>query len=452
MIDEYSRDKAQQKALVISCYPWEWQEVLTVEGAIELQKSGHQVNYIDLSRYSEGFLKNLMRNTLMQARARRNEVLKSYGITISYPALEILKARFLFLFLKYTLPTYRFMLSSGWENIYPGLVDKTGDPQASAENYPKLTRKLAIQDFVFNKLLENCFEHADNYASTLIVNGRFPLNRNAASYFSKKTSVDYIEFGANREKFQIYSVSPHSMKNRRELFKNFFEKHQIPETKIESQGQDFFQNRKRFDNQANIDWTRKMKPEKLPLFASSKKTCTFFPTSEKEFAGVADIPSEEHFKNQFEALDSLIACLGDEWDIYVRRHPKADDSIKDPEKKLWTRFQNFSNVHLIPPDSSVDSYSLGMQSDLVAHYSSFIGPELIFAGHKNVVTLGPTMWEDLDQGRHIHSSIELKKYLSSPARPMAQEKILYVGYFMENFGTQFRAISWNAANGRWLFK
>jgi hypothetical protein len=454
MVNESSDGKVPPKALVISCYPWEWQEVLTIEGAIEFQQLGYQVNYVDFSSFSGSFAKNFTKTLLGRklSKGKKDRFLKSFGVTSNYPTLSILKARVLLLVLKLTPYDFRSTCSARWENIYPGLVDETGDPQASADKYPKLTRKLAIEDLIFNKLLENCFKSTEGYVLALIVNGRFPLNRSAGSFFRQNIEVNFIEFGANREKFQIYSTSPHSIKNRKELFRKYFDGHEIPMKIIEREGRDFFLNRKRFDNQANIEWTRNMTPEKLPKLDASKKTCTFFPTSEKEFAGVADIPNEDHFRNQFEALDSLIACLGNEWDIYIRRHPKAHDSTKDAENELWNKYQYFSNVHVIPPDSPVDSYSLGMQSNLVAHYSSFIGPELIFAGHNHVITLGPTLWEDLDEGRHIHNSTELKKYLRNPGESLVRKKILYVGYFMGNFGKPFRCISWNPTSGNWLFK
>ena len=454
MINESSKGKVSTKVLVISCYPWEWQEVLSIEGAIELQQLGHQVNYVDFSNFHGGFSKNFIKKLLRRKLNghKKNVILKSFGVTVNYPTLPILIARTLLIALKLIPYNFRSMSSSRWESFYPGLVDETGDPQASADNYPTLTRKLAIEDYLFSKLLEKYFKSPEEYVSALIVNGRFPLNRSAGVFFRKKLDVNYIEFGSNREKFQIYSSSPHSMKNRKELFRRFLNENSIPEKIIEKEGREFFLNRKKFDDQANINWTRKMTPENLPQLSSSRMTCTFFPTSEKEFTGVADIPSEQNFRNQFDALDSLISCLGDQWDIFIRRHPKPYDSAKDAESELWNRYQYFANVRMILPDSSVDSYSLGMQSNLVAHYSSSIGPELIFAGHNHVITLGPTMWEDLDQDRHIHNSRELEKYLSNPAKPIGQKEILYVGYFMGTFGKEFRSISWNPTSGNWLLK
>jgi len=454
MIKKYYKDSAHtKKAIVISCYRWEWQQVLTIEGARELESCGYEVEYLELTGLESSLCKNWIKNLVVEKNGYRSRIrlLKSRGIAVHRPRLKILTAK---LQMKLQLLT-RFDLStlakSRWEVVYPGLVDLTNDVNVSFKSHKKLTRNILMQDLFFTRLLANWGEaHPIDFETVLIVNGRFPLNRAAADFFRKKNqSVTFIEFGSNRERFQFYNVSPHSMTNRRKLFQEFLENTSLDADISYKLGSDFFEGRRKFDAQANLSWTRKMDPEIIPEIDAQKKVCTFFPTSEKEFAGVGDIPPLGHFKDQHEALNALIQQLDDSWDIYIRRHPRATDARNDPELERWEAYNRFPNVQIISPDSNVDSYALGMRSALVAHYSSFIGPELIFAGHDNVVTLGPTQWEHLDPHRHLHNSQEISNYFKTGRTLTNNPRIHLLGFYMSTFGKDFKSHSWDALNGIW---
>ena len=88
----------------------------------------------------------------------------------------------------------------------------------------------------------------------------------------------------------------------------------------------------------------------------------------------------------------------------------------------------------------------------MAHYSSFIGPELIFSGHPNVITLGPTAWESLDPNRHLSNSQQLRKYLSGNNNQKSHVDLAVYGYFMATFGVQFKALAWDLSQEKWVLK
>ena len=336
-----------------------------------------------------------------------------------------------------------------WDIVYPGLVDLTGDININQLTEKGLVRKCLTSEYFFNKILRLWTVGRPNFELVIIVNGRFPLNRSAANFFTQQNQkVELIEFGANREKFQIFTISPHSMINRLQLFRQFTEQVSATREEISEVGGKFFKDRRVFDKQANISWTRRMKSSELPNIRSSK-VCTFFSTSEREFVGVRDIVKEGEFPDQFSALEALILCLGAEWKVFIRRHPMARDLKADPEAELWARFEKFENVEIIQPDSEIDSYELGMRSNMVAHFGSFIGPELIFAGHKEVITLGHTQWEDLDPKRHLYGQSSLRNYLESPSEYEKDVDVSILGYFMATFGQDFKVCRWDQVKLVW---
>jgi hypothetical protein len=456
MANEYSESpKFGERVLIVSCYRWEWQQILTLEGAQEFLNCGFAVEYLELSGYETSFIKNLLKKFLnrKETLTDRLELLKLHGVLVTHPRIEVVLTK-----IKLNLHLFKHSriisrLQSRWHVIYPGLVEITNDVNVRFGNNKRLVKRILAQDLLFTQLLEKCIVKPTDYEFVLVVNGRYPLNRAVSEFFKvKKLNVKFIEFGSNRQKFQIYNQSPHSMANRQELFKDFTKQFSGESEIVDSLGSQLFQTRRKFDKQANLSWTRKMYPEKTPVMDASEKICTFFPTSEKEFAGVSDKPQVGYFVDQHDALDALIRQLGEKWEIFIRRHPKATEIKGDPEANQWKKYKSFHNVHLIDPDSDIDSYALAMRSALVAHYSSFIGPELISAGHKYVITLGPTQWEHLDPHRHLHSEDEISQYLDKFPSFTPNPNINLLGFYTATFGTEFNLFYWNDSQEKWLLR
>ncbi len=452
MANEFFEEKERhKKALVVACYQWDWQEVLTIEAAVDLKSRSYEVQYLDLSSYSASLLKNLQRKILRNRSnmSKRNQVLESNHVSIIKPRILIIlcKLQYLLYSILHFLPHKDW--ATRWDIVYPGLVDLTGDININQLTQKSLVRKSLTSEYFFNKILKIWTVGKQKFDLIIIVNGRFPLNRSAANFFTQQNQkVELIEFGANREKFQIFTISPHSMINRLQLFRQFTEQVSVTREEISEVGGKFFKDRRIFDKQANISWTRRMKSSELPNIQSTK-VCTFFSTSEREFVGVRDLVKEGEFPDQFSALEALILCLGAEWRVFIRRHPMAKDLKADPEAELWAKFEKFENVEIIQPDSEIDSYELGMKSNIVAHFGSFIGPELIFAGHKEVITLGHTQWEDLDPDRHLFGQNTLRNYLENPPKHEKAVDISLLGYFMATFGQDFKVCHWDEGKLVW---
>lgn len=458
MVNVSSKNQVRrERALVISCYDWEWQVALTLEGASELVTRNYEVEYLQLSSFAtrsvKNFLKSILRETISNGSIKR--ILNSDGISVEKPIFQILKANILVKIL-YLVPwNTTNMLESRWDIIRPGIIDLTKNININAKDstYRRKIKKVLVEDIIFTKFLKNWSAKKNKFDLILIVNGRFPRNRSARFFFKKQeVKIEYIEFGSNREKFQIYSGSPHSIINRQFLFSEYIKDLDIPKDIVDYCGSKFFKSRRNFDYQANISWTRNMNLGNIPRISPEKKVCTFFTTSEIEFVGTGDATPVGFFRNQVEGFTSLIKCLGSDWQIFLRRHPSSVDKQIDFETVMWSKFGQYPNVEIIDPDSAIDSYALGLRSDLVAHFGSFIGPELIFAGHQNVISLGPTAWQDLDLARHLRSENQISAYLNSSFDKPVWVDINLIGYYMANFGKPFKLMKWNQSMKAWVLK
>ncbi len=161
-----------------------------------------------------------------------------------------------------------------------------------------------------------------------------------------------------------------------------------------------------------------------------------------------------HFQTQFEAFEALHSELSSngEWEFFIRRHPNQCISQKDADSYYWDKYKNYKHTHIIAPNSTVDSYALGMKADLVAHYNSSIGIQLIYGGHKSVVTMGNSMWTGLVPDTLGRNLLELRKFLANPLKSWKAESVLPWAYFRSSFGTKFRYFDFVSKSTTWKIK
>jgi hypothetical protein len=136
-----------------------------------------------------------------------------------------------------------------------------------------------------------------------------------------------------------------------------------------------------------------------------------------------------------------------EWIVFLRRHPYAKFSRKDPEAKLWHEFSKFSNLRVIQPNSSIDSYALGARANLIVHYNSSIGPELIYQQTCPVLTTGNSPWEKIHSPYLIHNRDDLAGYLKQPIETRPKSDAFEWAYYQAVFGEEFQCVTWSNQRG-----
>jgi hypothetical protein len=196
-----------------------------------------------------------------------------------------------------------------------------------------------------------------------------------------------------------------------------------------------------------------MRPGEVPTVQSGEKVCVFFTSSQKEFVGVGDPQNSTYFKDQFEAFQALHKYLvADDWIFFIRRHPIMNDNSRDPDGKYWDKFLNYKNVKIIEPHSNIDSYALGNIADLVAHFNSSIGIQLIYQGHKSVISMGNPMWADLTPGTLARNDNQICEFFKAPLKNWSKESVLPWAYFRASFGENFRHFEFIKSSTTWKIK
>jgi hypothetical protein len=285
------------------------------------------------------------------------------------------------------------------------------------------------------------------------VNGRFTKN-STVIYWSKKNGLtsSLIEFGSlNRNSYELFQNSPHSTEEIEDKIYSYW-------NSTESNNRQYIAKKYleeiiRNNSSSKIDFRTNIISGDKPTFGA-KKVCAYFASSEYENAGLNLSKNPSHFGDQVEALRGLLTVLDpNKWEIYIRRHPRNPNTRKkDAERFLWDEFNNQDHIHIIDPDSVIDSLALGSNADLIASFESTINIEFVARGFQNVVTLGPAPWNRLLPSRYLPSVQEITKYLRNNNEKISPEDIWPWAYYMAVSGTDFKIVETNRLTGEWNYK
>lgn len=439
-------DGMKKRHLVVIAYPNDWHWVLSLEYTASLLMNNEKVDVLDLSLAGENLLYQAARTSLRRMdfikSARR--YLNSQGL-VQYQRKIGIKSKFN---QRYDLPAVIDENAHSWKTVYPSLAEACESIRIDTRKHLKavrleIRRRQAVS-YELSKLDLNIYE------SIATVNGRFTKNYEIAEHIRKSSAeLRLIEFGSTKDKYQVYKVSPHSMAERALQMQNSVKG--VPFDEIKSKAKDYFKLRRKIDPSSGISWTGSMSKGLIPQSWSNKKILTLFSSSQREFLGVQDPIPATHFQSQMQAFKSVALNLieNSDWIVVLRLHPRRGTEDHDDEGELWRELSEFPNVHVVSADSPIDSYELGSVSQIVMHFNSSIGPELIFAGHKRVVTLGPTFWNDLSPDSHIQTESKLAQYLKNPWDVTADVDVSKWAYFMGQFGVRFRIVLWDPAKQNW---
>jgi len=440
--------------LLIICYPHGWHWGLSVEFLFTEINKGHEYDVVDASFIGDNKLKVNIKKLLGGYKFRKSSIdmLALREINV----INLNKAKLNKLQKKSFKKDIKFMHNPiKISPAYNSIAEKTGLlelSQISSSFWARLIMNKEIFDsnLMYKKLLTL---NQLNYSKVVTVNGRFTKNATVV-YWCKKNKVktSLLEFGSlEKNAFEIYENSPHNSNDIAEKIKYYWDNGEHGYREIAAKRYLFGIVQK--NSASKVNFRAKTVAGKKPAF-NNKKICVYYANSEYEYAGL-NLPIESgHFSNQVEALRGLLTALDyNEWDIYLRRHPKHPNAkVDDTERFLWAEFNNNDNIHIISPDSDIDSLALGESADLIASFGSIINIEFVAREFQNVITLGPAPWNHLLPSRYLPSIQEINRYLSNDHEKISSKDIWPWAYYMAESGVDFKFIETNRVTGEWSFK
>jgi hypothetical protein len=142
------------------------------------------------------------------------------------------------------------------------------------------------------------------------------------------------------------------------------------------------------------------------------------------------------YPNQQEGLVQLIRDLSArrfDGILAIRTHPNSKEPF-DLESRLKDVEHDF--VHLIAPESELDSYALLDTCHTVATFGSTIGIEAAY-WNKPSILLGPSIYEDLGGTYNPSSHEEAVEMLLCSLPPRGREAAINYAYYQKTHGVNF---------------
>jgi hypothetical protein len=435
-------NKEANKQLLVICYPNQWHWVLSLEYLHQQQVSGLEIDVLDLSLCGESrdfetakkslsFMKFRIgcRNWLKDNDTRyfQTRLIRRDRPRIDFEANPILS-------------------QDDFGPAFNSIVEHSGELLVnSLPNRKLITREFMAMNSV-NAALEKI--QIENYDTVVTVNGRFTKNATVAMWAkngSKKLLL--LEFGSTQEKFDVFEISPHSMREIQTKIERFWNQYEV--NKHQVLPSDLMKKFVKTITERNI-WRSKMLDGHAPS-KTTKKRCVFFASTEAEYAGVGDEVEAGNYRNQVEGFRGLLSALDSkEWEIYLRRHPKHPSVENgDPEQHLWQEFENTVGVCIVPPESEVDSIELARGADLNVNFCSTIAMELIAIGITNVITMGPAPWNNLIPSRYCPNASLLQAFLLKQPDQLNEASILPWVTYINTFGESFKLFDFDSKRSSW---
>lgn len=441
------RHRPSKRNLLIIAYPLDWQWVISAEYLYSRRAQSSEFEVIDAGHLGERNLKALVRwlsrgNNFQKKITRKlraagfslNRAPKSFSLVRNFKVKRI------------GLPKVFNDYSSEFGPAYNSIVEKSGNLVIDSERHAKIIN----QEIIFDRALANFLArlNPNNYRKIITVNGRFTKNARIA-HWAKTNNLDLelLEFGSTNEHFEVYEKSPHSMREIEHKIKDFWSRGSVNKELV---ADEYLSKLRKDSDFSKIGWRNSMVEGKIPELGR-KKICTFYASTEAEYAGVGDERHPGHFASQVEAFKGLVETLSQQdWQIYLRRHPKNPNSKEsDPEAFLWDSFRMIENVEIIEPTSDVDSLALGHSSDLIVNFCSTIAMEFVAQGLQNVVTLGPSPWNQLLPQNFLPTVESISKFIENPFPKVSPEDLRPWAFYYSEFGEKFSLTYFNRSTTTW---
>lgn len=278
-------------------------------------------------------------------------------------------------------------------------------------------------------------------------NGRFVVS-NAAIAAAK---VMAVPFGVHDRSFVmnkytlILDHSLHSVNYWSSQAKLHWEQSADPESKKIEIGSEWFEQRARGEKQGWYSMVAGQKDSLPESFNPERTNVVIFNTSEFETVGL-DEYALRFYTGQNEGIERIARDLlpSENIQIYLRVHPNLKGWDNPQTRGIAQLVDRYRNLHVIPSDSPISTYSLLHSCDVVLTFGSTMGVEAAFARVPSVL-LGQSYYQALDCCHLPTSHLELLDLLRSETFRLSQEEqdkrrlgATKYGYFMATGGVPFK--------------
>lgn len=311
-------------------------------------------------------------------------------------------------------------------------------PLTDEHIWPQKWVEVAAQSFAF--VYDQVLSIIEKRRITCLIayNGRF-LHDWAATAAAKASGIPVLNYdlGGHHTNYDLTIDDTHDWEALQHRMLNLYDSWEVSER--DQLGSSWFLERTAHQDPLNSKFVEAQSIGTSIQLPKDKKIVVFFSSSGDEISELG-LDWRDFFGSQENALKSVAHICGENPNTYliVRSHPHLRHK---PERDVleWIESVNEAapDLHL-DPHSTVDSYTLMRQADLVITYGSTTGIEAAFAG-KPVIVMGPSAYNSLGAAVQVFNEIDLKSAIDQP-RVGSLAAAISFGLLMKRRGFNFENI------------
>ena len=213
----------------------------------------------------------------------------------------------------------------------------------------------------------------------------------------------------------------------------------LPEEKKIEIGTEFYEKKRKGKNVDDRSYIKKQIENLLPKdWDSSKRNITIFNSSDDEFASLGEEWEYKLSESRLKTIIELLEHFKDNANIYfyLRVHP----NLTNVKYKYVTDLQilkAFKNLTIIPPESTISSYSLLDASEKIITFGSTVGVEAVYA-KKPSILLNTSLYVGLNITYFPNNHSELFKMIDDYLKPKDILPALKYAFYRLYQGKKFK--------------
>jgi hypothetical protein len=187
---------------------------------------------------------------------------------------------------------------------------------------------------------------------------------------------------------------------------------------------------------------------------SDLKNIILFTSSDDEFAAVGKEYKNPFFFDQLDGIKYIVDVVGKqlpELNLIIRMHPNLKGVKEVQATGILTLNKLYANVHVIPPESTVDSYALLDIADKVIVFGSSIGIESNY-WRKPVILLAKCFYWFLDVAYIPKDKEDILNLLRSDLKPKEITGSIKYGFYALKGGVKAKYYDQKTPTSTPLFK
>lgn len=297
--------------------------------------------------------------------------------------------------------------------------------------------------FVFDQTLETI--RRGQITAVVVYNGRF-LHDRAASAAAEFAGIPvlYYDAGGIDTDFDVTDAVTHDWSDLQRRMLAMYEKWPAPQR--DEIGSSWFEERRQHIAPNNALFVEAQRLGETIDVANATRVVVYFSSSGDEIAEL-----ELDWSTFFGTQEQTLQLLADECrrqpgtTLVVRSHPHMRMKPKQDLVEWMQAVERAApDIHL-DPYSTVDSYALMEQADVVVTYGSTTGVEAAYAG-RPVIVMGPSAYDQLGCARFVATPDELSAALVDTPVGSKQAAISY-GLMMRRRGLMHEFVTRDPAAG-----